>query len=317
MTPRSLNFIGAFCATLAVVFFSANDTIVKFLSDSYALHQVVLIRSVIGLAVVVTIIMPLSGGLSVMRTKRFPMHALRGCAVVFANMTFFLALAAMPLAEAVAIFFISPTVVTVFSVIFLGETVGPRRWTAIAVGLLGVLIVVRPGTDAFQIASLLPLAAAVGYAFIHIIARRIGGTESAATMTFYMQLIFIFICLGIGLVVGDGRFDTSPDPSWSFLLRAWVWPDPSDYPLLLAVGVGIATAGFLISQAYRVAEAGFVAPFEYLALPMGIFWGVIVFGDYPDTTTIIGASLIIASGIFNIWRESQLGRADPRPRHRR
>jgi len=144
------------------VFFSANDTIVKFLSDSYALHQVILIRSVVGLAVVVAIIMPLSGGVSVMRTKRFPMHALRGCAVVFANMTFFLGLAA------VAIFFISPTVVTLFSVIFLGETVGPRRWTAIAVGLLGVLIVVRPGTDAFQFASLLPLAAAVGYAFIHI-----------------------------------------------------------------------------------------------------------------------------------------------------
>jgi len=162
VTPRSPNFIGALCATLAVVFFSANDTIVKFLSDSYALHQVILIRSVVGLAVVVAIIMPLSGGVSVMRTKRFPMHALRGCAVVFANMTFFLGLAAMPLAEAVAIFFISPTVVTLFSVIFLGETVGPRRWTAIAVGLLGVLIVVRPGTDAFQFASLLPLAAAVG-----------------------------------------------------------------------------------------------------------------------------------------------------------
>lgn len=317
MTPRSPNFIGAFCATLAVVFFSANDTIIKFLSDSYALHQIVLIRSVVGLAFVMAIIMPLSGGFAVMRTKRFPMHALRGCAVVFANMTFFLALAAMPLAEAVAIFFISPTVVTVFSVIFLGEKVGPRRWTAIGVGLLGVLIVVRPGTDAFQFASLLPMAAAVGYAFIHIIARRIGGTESAATMTFYMQLIFILVCLVIGLSVGDGRFHTGSDPSLTFLLRAWAWPNPEDYKLLLFLGIGVAIAGFLISQAYRVAEAGYVAPFEYLALPMGIFWGIIVFGDYPDTTTILGATLIIASGIFNIWRESQLGKADPRPRHRR
>jgi len=317
MTPRSPNFIGASCAILAVFLFSANDTIIKFLSDDYALHQVVLIRSIIGLLIVMAVIMPLSGGWSVVRTNRLGMHMLRGCAVVFANMAFFLGLAALPLAEAVAIFFISPTVITIFSVIFLGEYVGPRRWAAIGVGLLGVLIVVRPGTDAFQIASLLPIAAAVGYAFIHIIARRIGDTESAATMTFYIQVMFILICLMIGLVIGDGRFGGQSDPSLAFMFRAWRWPDAADAHLFVLIGIGIAGAGYLISQAYRVAEAGFVAPFEYLALPIGIFWGVVVFGDYPDATTLLGAALIIGSGIFNIWRESQLGQAAQRPRHRR
>jgi len=276
MTPRSPNFIGASCAILAVFLFSANDTIIKFLSDDYALHQVVLIRSIIGLLIVMAVIMPLSGGWSVVRTNRLG-----------------------------------------FSVIFLGEYVGPRRWAAIGVGLLGVLIVVRPGTDAFQIASLLPIAAAVGYAFIHIIARRIGDTESAATMTFYIQVMFILICLMIGLVIGDGRFGGQSDPSLAFMFRAWRWPDAADAHLFVLIGIGIAGAGYLISQAYRVAEAGFVAPFEYLALPIGIFWGVVVFGDYPDATTLLGAALIIGSGIFNIWRESQLGQAAQRPRHRR
>lgn len=309
--------MGALCAILAVAFFSANDTTIKFLSDDYALHELVLIRSVLGLFFVMAFIMPFSGGWSVVRTHRLPMHMLRGGAVVLANMTFFLALAAMPLAEAVAIFFISPTVVTIFSVIFLGEYVGPRRWGAIAIGLIGVLIVVRPGTDAFQVASLLPLIAAVFYAFIHIIARRIGDTESAATMTFYIQIMFILVCLIIGLAVGDGRFDTQTDPSLSFLFRAWRWPDPADAPFFALIGIGIAIAGFLISQAYRVAEAGFVAPFEYLALPMGIFFGIVIFGDYPDATTLFGAALIIGAGIFNIWRENKVGQPARRPRTRR
>ncbi len=206
MTQMSPAKLGALCAAISVIFFSINDVAIKFLSGGYALHQVVLIRSVIGLIIVVAVIAPLTTGWAIARTKRLKMHMLRGLCVVFANMAFFLGLAAMPFADAVAIFFISPLVITVFSVLFLGETVGQRRWAAIAVGFVGVLIMMRPGTAAFQIASLLPLAAAFCYAGIHIITRRIGGTESAATMAFYIQIMFIVVCLAMGLAVGDGRF---------------------------------------------------------------------------------------------------------------
>lgn len=297
--------LGALCAAIAVVFFSINDTAIKFLSGGYPLHQVVLIRSTLGLIIIVAIIAPLTDGWAIARTKRLKAHMLRGLCVVFANMTFFLGLAAMPLADAVAIFFISPLVITVFSVFFLGESVGPRRWVAIAIGLTGVLIMMRPGTDAFQIASLLPLVAAFCYAAIHIITRRIGGTESAATMAFYIQIMFILVSVAVGLAVGDGRFGDQSDPSLAFLFRAWIWPVPADYPVFLIIGIGIAAAGYLISQAYRVTEASFIAPFEYLALPMSVAWGMLIFDEFPDGLDYLGMAFILGAGLFTIWREAK------------
>ena len=303
MAPARL---GAICAAVAVVFFSINDVAIKFLSGGYALHQVVLIRSVIGLLIIVFVIAPLTSGWAVARTRKLKMHMLRGLCVVLANMTFFLGLAAMPFADAVAIFFISPLVITLFSVLFLGEVVGPRRWAAIAVGFIGVLVMMRPGTQAFQVASFLPLVAAFCYAGIHIITRRIGGTESAATMAFYIQIMFIIVGVLFGLVVGDGRFGDLSDPSLAFLLRAWRWPVPADYPIFLVIGVGIAVAGYLISQAYRVAEASYVAPFEYLALPMSVIWGMTVFDEFPDGWDYFGMVLILGAGLFTVWREAQV-----------
>lgn len=297
--------LGALCAAISVIFFAVNDVAIKFLSGGYALHQVVLIRSVIGLIIIMVLIAPLTDGWAIARTKRLPMHLLRGLCVVFANMTFFLGLAAMPLADAVAIFFISPLVITVFSVVFLNEVVGTRRWAAIAVGFVGVLIMMRPGTAAFQLASLLPLAAAFCYAGIHIITRRIGGTESAATMAFYIQIMFMVVPLAMGVAFGDGRFGDQTDPSLSFLLRAWSWPLPADYPVFIVIGVGIAVGGYLISQAYRVTEASYVAPFEYLALPMSVVLGMIVFNEFPGGWDYLGMALILGAGLFTIWRGAQ------------
>lgn len=297
--------LGAICAAVSVLFFSINDVAIKFLSGGYALHQVVLIRSVIGLFIIMAVIAPFTSGWAIARTKRLKMHILRGLCVVFANMTFFLGLAAMPLADAVAIFFVSPLVITLFSVVFLGELVGPRRWAAIAVGLIGVLVMMRPGTAAFQVASLLPLAAAVCYAGLHILTRRIGGTESAATMAFYIQVVFLFVGVSFGLIAGDGRFGDQSDLSLAFLFRAWSWPAVADLPIFLVIGVGTAVAGYLISQAYRVAEASYVAPFEYLALPMAVVWGIVVFDEFPDVWDFVGMALILGAGLFMVWREAR------------
>jgi len=184
--------MGAASSIIAVICFSINDVAIKFLSGNYALHQVVLFRSIIGLFFLLFFILPFSGGWKALSTKRLGIHLLRGCCVVFANMSFFLGLAALPLAEGVAIFFISPMVITIFSVIFLKETVGSRRWLAIILGLIGVIIMVRPGTEAFQFAAILPLMAAVGYATLHMLTRYIGRTESAATMSFYIQITFMW-----------------------------------------------------------------------------------------------------------------------------
>jgi drug/metabolite transporter (DMT)-like permease len=302
------NLIGVSSAIGASVFFSINDMTVKLLSGDYALHEIILIRSVIGMTVLMAVIVPLEGGWAVLRTKRLGMHMFRGLCVVVANMTFFLALATMPLADAVAIFFVSPLIITLFSVVFLGETVGPRRWIAVGMGLVGVIVMVRPGSASFQLVALLPLVAAVAYASLHILTRKIGSTEKAGTLTFYIQLTFIFVSMTMGLLVGDGRFAGTGDLSLDFLFREWVWPSNGDWWLLLMLGTSSTFGGYLISQAYRMCEAGLAAPFEYTAMVLAIFWGFVVFGEWPDSVAWIGISLIIGGGLFMLWRESVASR---------
>lgn len=315
--PLSPALTGALSAAAAVACFSVNDTAVKFLSGDYALHQVVMIRSLFGLAFLLALLMPFTGGVAALATRRLGMHLLRAACVVFANMTFFLGLAALPLAEGVALFFVSPLIITLFSVIFLKETVGPRRWAAIAVGFVGVLIVLRPGTEVFQPAALLPIAAAVGYAALHMLTRHIGGTESALALTFYIQLSFIAVAGAMGLAFGDGRLAGTGDASLDFLLRAWTLPAAGDWWVFGLVGVASTLGGLFISQAYRVAEAAVVAPFEYLAMPLAVLWGVLVFDEWPDAVALAGIALIIASGLVIVWREAMGRRTPPAPRYRR
>ncbi|MEQ8813827.1 MAG: DMT family transporter [Thalassobaculum sp.] len=311
--------LGTVSAVIAVFCFSINDVAIKFMSGSYALHQVVLFRAIIGMAVLLAVLLPLSGGFAALRTRRLGLHLLRGGCVVFANMSFFLGLATLPLAEGVAIFFVSPLVIAVFSVVFLGEHVGPRRWAAIAVGLLGVLIVLRPGTEVFQFAALCPIAAAFGYASLHMLTRYIGRTESALAMSFYIQVTFIAVSAAMGLAVGGGQFGGTGNASLDFLLREWVMPAPGDWAVLVVIGVASAFGGFCISQAYRVAAASVIAPLEYVAIPLSVLWGVAVFDEWPDGVALLGIALIAGSGLFMVWRESRIraARVSDTPRYRR
>ena len=132
MTPVALGIASAVAAALC---FAVNDVVIKFLSGDYALHQVVLVRSVVGLCVVVALFVPLAGGWGALRTRRLPVHLLRGAFVLTSNLLYFAALSVMPLAEAIAVFFVAPLLIAVLSIPLLGETVGPRRWAAAVMGL--------------------------------------------------------------------------------------------------------------------------------------------------------------------------------------
>lgn len=311
--------LGASSACLAVLFFSVNDMAIKFLSGDYALHQIALLRALIGVVVLLSVLLPLSGGFAALRTRRLPLHLARGCCVVFANMTFFLGLATLPLAEGVAIFFVAPLIISVFSVIFLGEHVGPRRWAAIVVGLIGVVVVLRPGTSVFQLAALCPIASAFGYASLHMLTRYIGRTESALALSFYIQVTFIMVSAAMGLVAGDGHLGGTGDASLDFLLRAWTMPHGFDWAILAGIGVASSFGGFFISLAYRSAAAAVVAPFEYVAIPLSVTWGVLVFGEWPDGIALLGIALIAGSGLFMVWREAvvRAAKVPDTPRYRR
>ncbi|SLN28288.1 Riboflavin transporter [Roseovarius albus] len=308
---RRANLLGAMFGMAAVFCFSLNDLWIKQLSDNYALHQVVLIRACIGTLTFFAFVMPFNGGFRVFRTRRPSALALRGMCAVLANTFLFLGLWALPIADAVAIFFVSPLIITLMSVFILRETVGPRRWAAVIIGLIGVLIIIRPGTEVFQIASIFPILAATLYSCMHIIARRIGQTESAATMAIYTQLSLVLVASLVGLALGDGRMAASSIPALELLFRAWTAVDPADYLTFLLLGSTGMMGSFLISQAFRLGEAAFVAPMEYIAMPMAIFWGVTFFNTWPDGGTWIGIALILGSGLYMVWRETLNDPPDP------
>lgn len=308
---RRFALVGILSAVGGSLVFSVNDVAIKFLSGDYALHEVVLIRSSIGMMVMIACVLPFQGGFPALRTRRLGTHLLRAACVVASNLFYFLGLAAMPLADAVAVFFVAPLLITALSVPLLGETVGPRRWIAVGIGLAGVIVMLRPGPDTFHWAALLPLASALCYALMHMLTRHMGVSEKAVTMAFYVQLSFIAVCLVMGLVVGDGRFAAQSDPSLAFLFRGWTWPAAGDWPIFVASGAASALGGLLIAQAYRLCEAGLVAPFEYVSMPMAIFWGATVFGEWPDRTAWIGITLICGGGLYMLWREAAAKRPGP------
>ena len=150
---------------------------------------------------------------------------------------------------------------------------------------------------------MLPIAAALGYAALHMLTRHIGKTESALTMSFYIQMTFIVICAVFWLVVSDGRFATEEGPALNFLLREWADLKKEDWSVFALLGASSAFGGFLISQAYRKAEAAFVAPFEYVFLIWAVLLGWFIWSETVSLRTIIGILIIVSAGIFILYRE--------------
>lgn len=298
---------GIVLLTAGTLIFTVNDMAVKHLSGAYALHQIILIRAMIGMCFLLVLIARSPRGFSQIPTRRRGLHALRVGVILISNLSYFTGLARMEIADAAAVAYVSPLCVTALSVVILGEKVGPRRWAAILIGLLGVIVMMRPGLGVIQPAALLVLLSAVLYALGNLLTRRMGGTESAMTLSFWMQLGFILASAMMGLYAGDGHLATD-DPLWGFLFRPWFWPPLADWPWLLATGLSVSIGGLLVAQAYRTTEAGLIAPFEYAGMPMAIFWGVVIFGTWPDLTSWVGIALICGSGLYVMWRETVLRR---------
>ena len=306
-----------------VLCISLNDMLIKRLSSGYPLHEIVFFRSSIALLVTM-VFLQFEGGFAALRTDKPLLHLFRGVLVVISNMAFFLALAVLPLADATALFFVAPLFITLLSIPLLGEKVGPLRIGAVIVGFVGVIIMQRPwesgdSLPASRIVLLLPVLAAFTYALNQLMTRKLGVKAPASTLAIYIQATFLVASLGFFIVAGDGRFVTdTTGASLEFLLRAWVWPPPEDHIVLLGMGINGALIGYALSQAYRLADAATVAPFEYIGLPLAVFWGLMIFGDLPTWEVWTGIALIIASGLFVFFRErAKAKQVTPRPVARR
>ena len=163
--------LGIACVVGAITLFILQDALIKWLSGDYPLHEIVLVRAASAIAVTL-FMMRLEGGVHLLRTRRLGLQLTRSALLVFANCAFYLALAAVPIAEATSIFFVAPLLITALSALVLHEPVGPRRWAAVCVGLAGVIVMMRPGEDVLRLVALLPIVAATAYAFMQIITRR-------------------------------------------------------------------------------------------------------------------------------------------------
>lgn len=284
---------------------SVMDATIKYLSPDYALHQIILTRTLVAL-VLTLIVVKWEGGLHLLKTARPFLHGLRGLMIAIANMAFYLSIAAMPIAEATGLFFIAPALITALSGPLLGEKIGVRRWFSIAVGFAGVALISGIGTGIFKPVSLLPLVAALTYALNQIISRKLGVTDKASVMSFYISVVFLIISVGFGLMLSDGHLSGKVGPTLEFIVRPWVVPDMTSFLLMVLAGVLISAAGYFVSQAYRLGEANIVAPYEYIVLPLAVLWGWLFWNEIPGPATMGGIALILISGVYVFIRERGL-----------
>lgn len=309
--------LGIFFICIGTVGISINDLLIKYLSGGYPLHELIAFRSGIGL-IFTTCFLMAEGGFARLRTTTPGLHVLRGALVVLTNSTFYAAVSVLPLGQATALFFVAPLFITLLAIPLLGEPVGARRLIAVMVGFLGVLVMQRPWEGALDTARLvlaLPVVAAALYALMQVLTRRLGVSAPASALAFYTQATFLVFSLGMFVVAGDGRFAEGQDsPALQFLLRAWVMPPREDWWLIVAVGCASGLIGYCLSAAYRLTAAATVAPFEYIGLPLAIFWGWLIFGEWPTAATWWGCALIIAAGVFVFLREQK--RDSPLPGRR-
>ena len=313
-------YLGIICITLAQVFFTTQDMAIKFISGNYALHQIILIRASIGISITLLIFVPMDGGYKYLLSKRLGLHLLRGFGIVVANLCFFTALVTIPLAEAVAIFFIAPLLITSLSVFLIGEKVGMQSWIAVFVGFIGVVVMLRPVFGVFNYAYMLPLAAALAYSLVQIMTRKMGEAEKASTMAFYIQLNLVFFSSLMGLIFGDGNLADPSQPIIFYLFRAWIVPTWQDFMIMFGIGLLGGLGAYFMSNAYRISKAGIIAPFEYVAIPFSIFWSITIFGDWPDIVSWLGIVLIAGAGLYVVYSETINGRKNdiyrPIPRNR-
>ena len=311
--PQNNAGLGILFLLIGVFSISINDMLIKQLSGGYPLHEIVFTRAGIGILFSLLIVQ-YEGGFGILRTDQPWLHALRGMMIVIANMTYFVALAVLPLAAATALFFAAPLFITLLSIPMLREKVGPLRLTAVAVGFAGVVIMQRPWAapgdlQVSRIVLLLPVLSALTYAVNQLLTRKLGVASKASAMAVYIQAAFILVSVGFYVVAGDGRYAaTTTNESLIFLLRAWTWPTGSDAWVFIGLGLNSAIVGYCLSQAYRLADAATVAPFEYVGLPLAVFWGFVIFGDLPVVEVWVGIALILGSGLFVFVRERQKAR---------
>jgi drug/metabolite transporter (DMT)-like permease len=273
----------------ATIMFAGSSAASKWLVASYPVGEVLFTRTAVALVACALFIIPQTG-LAVFRTRRLGHHVMRSVSQGFSQTFLLIAFSLMPLASAIAINFSAPLFAALVSALLLKEAVGLARWSALLVGFCGVLIVTQPGAETFQIGALFALANAVLYGSVTAAVRGMTATESAETLTLY-QLTLLTAMFALLLPLG------------------WVSPTPVDAGWIVFNGVSNAVGQYWWTRALHLAPASAVAPFYYLSLIWASILGFAIWGDVPTIALVTGSVVVVASGLFLIWRESNARQA--------
>ncbi len=290
---RNANAVGAMYALTAFGIYSTHDVVVKFLGATYSPFQIVFFSTLFGFPIVAVMLMRdrEDGNLR-------PVHpwwtALRTLASVVTTSSAFYAFSVLPLAQTYAIIFAAPLLITILAIPMLGETVGWRRSLAVTVGLVGVLVVLRPGSTALSAGHLAALAAAVFSAIAAVIVRKIGNDERSAVLLLY-PMMANFLIMGLAM---------------PFVYQPMSPTHLGGFALIAVLGFGGALCHI---AAYRAGSAVVVAPMQYSQILWAVVYGVIFFSETPDLHTAIGAAIIIASGVYVVFREERPNVSRNRP----
>jgi drug/metabolite transporter (DMT)-like permease len=301
---QNRNTLGVAFLCLGVLVFSLQDAIIKQVSGDYSVTEAVTIRSLIAIPILAWLVHR-EAGLGAIASPRFWWLTLRAFALFISYTAYYLAFPALPLADAVALYFTAPLFITALAGPFLGERVGWRSWAAIFAGFAGVIIMLQPGSSLFEPAALLSLLSALLYGSAALMTRRLGITETASVMSFYQTWVFLVGAAGVALFFQIAGIESASHPSLEFLVRPWTIPVAVDFSLMAACGAIAAVGMVLLTHAYRIAQANLVTAFEYTGILWVPLWGFVFFAEVPRWTTVLGAILIVAAGVIALDGRSE------------
>lgn len=273
---------------LGVLLFAVNDTLGKWLVGAYTVGQLLLVRSIAGLCVMAPFIRR-AGPYAFLRAPRSGLQLLRVAFSTLETSLFFWAVNELPLAEVMAYYMAGPIYVTALSPFLLGERVGWRRWTAVAVGFGGVVLALHPSPDSVSSGAVCALAGSFSYACFLIATRKLAGTPGTVLMTAQLLAALLF---GGALVLAQG----------------WTPPGALDLVLMLFLGIGSLSGNLCVNQALRLAPASVVVPYQYTLILWGMIFGYLFFGEVIGPLTLTGAVIIVGAGLFIFLREQRLHR---------
>ena len=302
MPTKNNNPRGIVLILLAMMVFSVQDSIMKYIYNFVSLYEVYLVRTLVSL-VIILLFLKLTKRPIVFKTQ-YPL--LTSCRVIlffFGFSSFYISLTVMPLATATALFFVTPFLITIFAHFFLKEEIGPRRWSAVIIGFIGVYIILNPDFSNFDYLSLTPILCAFCYSLSMIIIKKTSDKDNVYTQTFTFYLGAIIISSIFYFIIGDGQYNTTDHPASQFIFKEWFVDLEVSLLLMVATGVTASVAFLLLFTAYSIASPAVVSPFEYSILLWSSLSGWIFFDEIPSLKTLVGILIIVTSGIYIFMRE--------------